>query len=520
MQVRYGARTATPSVMKSFVDTCFLMNEPGRQYLLQTGMKCTVIDTVKKELERQIEKNNKRDAQAALDFMKAHAGLFEELPACSEERDMRFSVREGQEISADSVFRRIAIRCADEQIPVHFLTADGDLASVLSLYASRITYLSRRSGRVCDWQEHLEEEQGQARADLSNLMAESDLVLSSSGLKSPHLRQFLRNVQLLKPKAEERPILHLCSQERLSEQNHLPLDVIDLLADSAVIRHCGCETPYQSETALLDALYYARSMGRRVTVIVSDWHDVVQRYDAQSHAAEPGADAVNFRLITFAGGLMPLLCSWSLRKMGCPEPTSFPVAPGLVPAPQPEPERAPVVECTPRPSKGGQPANVDKKREKKSAGMTCEEAYTRLHSRFRQQMESMSAEDFAAELLKVYGAEDMLSIRVAAIKVARRCNKPTVVACLLKSCPSLPSYCLENWFARNAKSSPPVRDLLKRRTFYECTKKIIQCTQDTGNCTAVMTTLLNLMRDKDPDVGMRAEMMRNLLVSKGAPQLG
>ncbi len=512
--MRYGARTATPSVMKSFVDTCFLMNAPGRQYLLDSGVKCTVIDTVKKELERQIEKNNKREAQAALDFMKAHAGLFEELPACSEERDMRFAVREGQEISADGVFRRIAIRCADEQIPVHFLTADWDLASVLSIYASRITYLSRRSGKVCDWKVHLEEEQRQARADLSDLMAESDLVLSSSGLKSPHLRQFLRNVQLLKPKAEERPILHRCSQDRLSEQNHLPLDVIDLLSDSAVIRHCGCETPYQSETALLDALYYARSMGRRVAVIVSDWHDVVQRYEAQSHAAEPGADAVNFRLITSVGGLMPLLCSWSLRKMGRPELISFPVAPGLASAPQPEPERAPL------PSKSGRPVNEEGKREKKAAGMTCEEAYTRLHSRLRQQMENMSAEEFAAELQKVYGAEDILSIRVAAIKVARRCNKPTVVACLLMSCPSLPSYCLENWFARNAKSSPPVRDLLKRKTFYECTKKIIQRTQDVGNCTAVMTTLLNLMRDKDPDVGIRAEMMRNLLVSKGAPQLG
>lgn len=55
--------------MKSYVDTCFLMLEPGRRHLLASGMKFTVIEAVRNELTRLADKDkNVKAAQEALEF--------------------------------------------------------------------------------------------------------------------------------------------------------------------------------------------------------------------------------------------------------------------------------------------------------------------------------------------------------------------------------------------------------------------------------------------------------------------
>ena len=303
-------------MMKCYVDTCFLMNEDGRRYLLTAGLYCSVIATVKGELDKLTEPESfHKEARNALDFLQLHAELFELLPPVPEEADIRKSLSPERSIQADSVFRRIAIRCADEQTPVHFLTADMALAEVLGVYAEKITFLDRAGKLVLDWQKHRKACVQTAQTELSALLSENTVVLTASGLQSPYLHQFLLNVQAVAPEKTHRPRLHLLSLESFSEYGHLSWETQNLLESGVVAHFQGYETPYRSESAMLDALYYARTSGRKITLIVSGWHEAVHRYDSRSYAAEHEPDVVNFRIITPMGGLQPLLNAWRLRKL-------------------------------------------------------------------------------------------------------------------------------------------------------------------------------------------------------------
>ncbi len=527
--------------MNPYVDTCFLMSEAGRRYLLESGMRFSVIHSVKNELEKLAAKDkNVKAAQEALAFMAQHAELFDCCEQLPEERDILVSNRAGQNVLADSVFRRIAIRCADEQLPVHFLTADCSLAEVLGCYAERITYLERLGGLTRDWRAHRAEATRMAAAELASQLSESDVVFSSSGLRSPFLRQFLLNVQHLAANRKQlRPILHELSQGQICAGGHLPLDVLELLESSDVVRHCGCETPYRSETAMLDALYYARSSGRNVTVIVSGWDDVVQRYDARSHAAEPGADAVNFRVISPAGGLVPLLNAWRLRRLRKPENMTFPLAPKPAPAEREAeahvdaPAPAPLEPYIPEEevsSIGSLPAALEKddqnplqKPAKENGPIDCRKAEAKYNHLLHQQMDKMKMAEFVAELRKTYRPVDLPSIFIVAIKVARRRNKPAMVTALLNQIESpLPAYCFENWFARSKSNaeSPRARDLLLRKPFFDITKRIIARSADLSSCRPAMQVLLTLQHDQDETVNTRARQLQELAVAKGAPVVG
>lgn len=523
--------------MNPYVDTCFLMSEAGRRYLLESGMRFSVIHSVKNELEKlAAEDKNVKAAQEALAFMAQHAELFDCCEQLPEERDILVSNRAGQNVLADSVFRRIAIRCADEQVPVHFLTADSALAEVLGGYAERITYLERQGGLVRDWREHRTETVPLAEAELAVLLKESDVVLSSSGLRSPFLRQFLLNVQHLAANHKRlRPILHELSQAQISADGHLSLELLELLESSEVVKHCGCETPYRSETAMLDALYYARSAGQNVTVIVSGWDDVVQRYDARSHAAEPGADAVNFRVISPAGGLVPLLNAWQLRKLRKPENMTFPLAPKPAPAEReaeahvdaPAPASLePYIPEEEVSSIASLPAALEKddqKPAKENGPIDCRKAEAKYNHLIHQQMDKKKMAEFVAELRKTYRPVDLPSIFIVAIKVARRRNKPAMVTALLNQIESpLPAYCFENWFARSKSNadSPRARDLLLRKPFFDITKRIIARSEDLSSCRPAMQVLLTLQRDQDETVRSRASLLQELAAAKGAPVAG
>lgn len=479
--------------MNFFVDTCFLMSEAGRRYLLASGMRFSVIRTVKKELEKLAARDkNVKAAQEALSFMAQHAELFELCEQLPEERDILVSNREGQEVLADSVFRRIAIRCADEQVPVHFLTADSALAEVLRGYAERITYLERQGGLVRDWREHRTETVPLAEAELAVLLKESDVVLSSSGLRSPFLRQFLLNVQHLAANHKRlRPILHELSQAQISADGHLSLELLELLESSEVVKHCGCETPYRSETAMLDALYYARSAGRRVTVIVSGWDDVVQRYDARSHAAEPGADAVNFRVISPTGGLVPLLNAWQLRKLRKPEIMTFPLAP--IPA-SAEQESEPHVDV-----------------EAPDVPHTIEEEVSSIGSQLAQLVKNEHTE---AVWELVGDSQPRLSL---AILHALRWGRLSLLQSLTDKAEVVSAYCFDNWFKKSPRNPDCMTgaQLLADDTYYAQLRIVIRKSKEFSPDSPSIRELATLVSQGEPEAASRAKAILEILRARG-----
>lgn len=493
--MRYGARIKTATTMKSYVDTCFLMLEPGRRHLLASGMKFTVIEAVRNELTRLADKDkNVKAAQEALEFMQTHADLFEMSAPMPEELGMRISLREGSQLTADSVFRRIAIRCADEQTPVHFLTADWALAEALGLYATKITYLYREEEKICDWREHRTAVIRHAQDELAVLMAESDVVLSSSGLQSPFLRQFLQNLQSLGIEKSSRPILHSSSLDKVALLGHLPLEIVNMLEENEVVRHCGGEPRYLSETAMLDALFYARTLGRRITVVVSGWHDVVQRYDARSHGAESGVDAVNFRVISPAGGLVPLLKGWRLRVYQKPELITFPMAPGVASAPQPESETQ-VEECAPL----------------EDEHIPMETVLKDIGSRLAQLVKD--EHEWAVRSLIGSSRKRM----ALAVGYALRWGKKALLQTLVSEARDLPAYCFDNWFKKSPHNANLISDeqLLADDVYYKQLRCVLRNSEELSPDSPAIKILLQLVKSSEKTVSDRARAVLKMLAARG-----
>ena len=484
-------------MMKSYVDTCFLMNEDGRRYLLNTGMYCSVIATVKGELDKLTEPESfHKEARNALDFLQLHADQFEFLPPLPEEADIRKSLSPERTILADSVFRCIAIRCADERIPVRFLTADMALAEALGVYAEKITFLDRAGKLVLDWRNHRKACVQTAQTELADLLAESTVVLTASGLQSPYLHQFLRNVQAVAPEKTHRPRLHALSLESFIAYGHLSWEVQNLLESGIVAHFQGYETPYRSESAMLDALYYARTSGRKVTLIVSGWHEVVHRYDSRSHAAEHEPDAVNFRVITPMGGLQPLLNVWQLRKLFPKEPEPFPKAPEPQETPAAEPELPETDSPHPEiPEKDATPEEVVK-----------------------------SDGPLLAQLVK-YGQDEAVLAAAAKSPVHRamaalyacRWAKPELLNRVLQDAADLPTYCFDHWFKKSNNSPRCVKSeqLLEEDVYYESLRCVVRNTCGLHGASPSVAVLYGLTKSDGTLVAQRAKALLEMLRKRG-----
>ena len=482
--------------MNTFVDTCFLMQETGRQYLRTTRMRFSVIYSVQRELEKLSGAvqpcYEALMAKAFLSEVREQVNLLPELP---EERDIRKSLVEESPLQADAAFRNIAIRCADEQTPVHFLTADFALAEVLGSYAEKITFLDRLNKQVHDWREIRASRVVDAQHELAGILADSDMVLTSSALCSPYLHQFLLNIQAVAPAKDRLPLLPGIAFQNVNEFHHLSWATEDLLENAELVRNVCCETYYPSEPAFLDALFYARASGRRVTVVVSGWDDVVQRYDARTAAFQHQTDAVNFRVITPAGGLTPLLNLWRLRKFFDLNEAHFPKAPAQEDSFISSPEAQ-------LPPETAQP-------ESESASM---DEIVQLEGTSLALLVKSDQNEAVHEI-----AEKSRNHRALAILYSCRWGKPTLLASLLERAEELPGYCFNHWFKRSQKAQRivPIEELLLNDAYYECLRCVVQNTKDFQEQSASITVLQAFARGAGECLPQRARAVLEMLRARG-----
>ncbi|MDO5471580.1 MAG: hypothetical protein Q4F38_09800, partial [Akkermansia sp.] len=73
----------------TYVDTCFLMNEAGRQFLQKSRLRPKVICTVKHELEKLADR---AEAKAAMRLLESEPEPVEIVKKLSEERDIEKSL--------------------------------------------------------------------------------------------------------------------------------------------------------------------------------------------------------------------------------------------------------------------------------------------------------------------------------------------------------------------------------------------------------------------------------------------
>lgn len=499
-----------PDGIDTYVDTCFLMNEAGRQFLLRAQLRPKVICTVKLELEKL---QDRAEAKAAMHLLESEPDTVEIVKKLSEERDIEKSLADGRPLTADSVFRRLAIRYRAEANKVRFLTADMALAEALSLYGAEILYLSRPDKCVSNWRELREQRREDSLNKLKELVQHTDVVLTSSVLKSPYLEQFLLNIESLELPAKHLPILHLVSQENCT---HLSRNVLELLENNKIIRKNGCETKYPTEQALLDALYYARSSGRSVSMLVSGWDEVAYGYDARSRAAEVDPDDVRFCVLLPWGELSPLLAHKRVRLFAekiqnkltpspeaTPEPASLSVQPLVTDEIEKgSPTEAPVVSAPP-----AEP--------KKKCSLSME-AFAELARQYNQKVRrgvSKGSPDTLADELQKLKPDEPEAMIVLGILSARRQNMPKLVKPLIDALKSIHPYCMAHWFSPGTgKNAPKSETILNNDEFFKLTKSIIGKSQNLEPCVGLINEL-NTIKSEDPK---RIELILKRVQERGA----
>lgn len=494
----------------TYVDTCFLMNEAGRQFLQKSRFRPKVICTVKHELEKLADR---AEAKAAMRLLESEPESVEIVKKLSEERDIEKSLADERPLTADSVFRRLAIRYRAEANKVRFLTADMALAEALSLYGAEILYLSRQDECVFDWRELREQRCKDSLNQLKELVLHTDVVLTSSVLQSPYLEQFLLNVESLALSAKHLPILHPVSLENCT---HLSLKVLEMLENGKIIRKNGCETKYPTEQALLDALYYARLSGRRVCMLVSGWDEVVCGYDARSRAAEVAPDDVRFFVLLPWGELSPLLAHKRVRLFAekiqnklapNPEAKPEPAALSAQPSVDVEVEKpAPAVE----PVESAAPSEQKKKR-----SLSMEE-FAGLAHRYNPKVGKRVREgspDTLADELQQLNPDEPEAMIVLGILSARRQNKPQMVKPLIDAVKPIHPYCLQHWFRTGTGNNSPKREtILNNDDFFRLTMSIIDKSPNLEPCSGLISQLKSI-KPKDPE---RLEQVLKLVQERRA----
>ncbi len=451
--------------METYVDTCFLMNETGRLFLQKEGIRPRFICTVKQELEKHKEH---AESKEAMDLLHAKPDLVEIIKKLPEERDIEKSLADNRFLTADSVFRRLAIRYEAESKKVRFLTADMALAEALSRYGAEILYLSRRDNSVSNWQEFREKRRVDSLSRVPEMVQYTDMVLTSSALQSPYLEQFLLNIKGIALPAKHLPILHPVSVENCA---HLSWKVLEMLDDSNVIRKNGCEINYPTEQSLLDALYYARQSGRSVCMLVSGWDDVVCGYDARSRAAEIAPDEVRFCVLLPWGEPSPLMA----HKRG--NLFAKKVQNSLAQSSSISSELAAAGEHR------GTPEETAGQNKRRPLSM---EAFSGLAHRYNPKVGvrvRQGTPDSIAEELKNLNPDEPEAMIVLGILSARRQNKPQLIDKLIGAVNSIHPYCLQHWFrSGTGGNSPKSSTILKSDVFFKLTKRIIAKSQNLTDC--------------------------------------
>ncbi len=472
-----------------YVDTCFLMQKQGRDYICEKQLQCKVIHSVKQELQRLADTKH-GDAVSALEFLSDNESLLEQLCTLPEERDIAKSLPDSVNVCADSVFRRIAIRHTDENKPVHFLTADAGLAAALSVYEGvAITFYMRMEERIDDWGTFSIEYQKRACQQLGAFLNKCDVVVTSSALRSPHIETFLQNVKTIGAPSEQLPIVHRASLDVIAESFHTTRKVLRLLNDSTVVRHCEGETAYCTEATMLDAAYFARSTGRPVCILVSDW-SVADRYDARTRSAEIMPDSVCFYVLNIWGEPCPMLKDWRLLRAV---------------------EWAEARAAEELAEKNAASEALDVKEEAKSANSQVLDDKAVLLSRLTLLLKA----DKIEEVKEMVG--DDASRLGYAVLCARRWGKRALLAELLSQVETLPADCLDNWF-KEAKTSPyrtTNEKLLSDDELYQHLLTVVEKTQNVAAAVQAVAVLTHLARHAALNVSNRAKQVLLQLKAQG-----
>lgn len=479
----------------SYVDTSFLMNESGRKYLRAGKRQVKVIRSVMEELLHHAQNPESVQARRLLEEQPQLFDIYTgELP---EERDARNGMPEGKRISADSVFRRIAIRCMDTETNVRFLTADTALAETLSVYpTSHITCLLRQSGELGDWRVMREKLAKEAQQSMREWLGRTDVVLTSSALRSPYLHRFLLNVQAVNPGGALLPIVHKISIEEVLSRGHVSREVMELHDDRRVVRRERVETVYRTESAMLDAVYGARCLGRDVCMLVADW-ELADSMEARSRGHVLWADVLSFCLLTPWGATTPLLKDWRLlREAEC----------GNAEMVQPQP-----VKTAPE----GRKKLAEQQPAVQKSVLSMDE-FAKLAHQFNPKVGvrvRQGAGNTIAEELRGLNSQQSDVMHVLGILSARRQNKPEMVDALISSVSSIHPYCLEKWFrAGNGGGSPKAATMVKSDVYFRLTKRIIDISQDLAPCTGLVQCLKALR----PNAPERVDELLKLVMDRGA----
>lgn len=511
----YNSPVENVAAPDTYVDTCFLVKKAGRDFLLDQQTKVIVIQSVDAEINK-LEADHE-DAREARNFIKEHPELFALVPRLPEERDIQKSLPPEKTVQADTVFRRIAIRCVEGGKAVRFLTADLALAAALSAYEGVQVSFLPREGAVAAWSSVREAYIPKAVDSLREKLLFSDVVLSSSGLLSPYIMQFLRNVAAASVPGECLPIVHKLSKEAAGDRGHLTRELLVMLGNADVVRSFGSEAKYATERALLDALYFARTSGRPVSVVVADW-SVADWYNPLTRAAEMMPDAVNFYVLNAWGELCPLLRDWRLLRAveGKSEPPPATVE-SVVAASEPVPKKEKSLPAQEVHAGAEAQKNKEAKNEPQdNKSVLSMEAFDELAKKYNQKVGvrvRLDSLDTLAEELRQLNPEEPEAMIVLGILSARRQNKPEMAKKLIEKVKALHPYCLQTWFRQGKGAhSPKVETILKNDAFFKLTKSIISKSRNLKPCIGLVARL-NSLRPKAPE---RVDYLLEQVQKRGA----
>ncbi len=481
-----------------YVDTCFLMNEPGLRYPEQKNIRVKVISSVLRELRHHEEQNNPM-AKTVLETLGRRSDLFDILAEPNPE-EHELACRGDKKPTADRVFRSMAIRSADFGRKLCVFTTDTALAEALSVYQGTTVYwfnCNDKSGKAtpAEWTACKENEVKAVQKKLARMLTNRKYVLTSSALTSAGCRQFLENIAAIDLPGDSQPILHEESVDELTLHAHLEQPVRLLLKQS--VRRCKRRTYqgeriYRSEAALLDDVYFSGLAGQDVCVLVADEDELVSRYCARSRGAEQGAAAVSFCVLNVYGEPYPLLKAWHLLKDK--------------EAAQTPPEPAP---ATPEKTLPTPPCLVEEKRFK-----VCCSKHTNAVSSI---VKNATASEVEKELGKISSdAAELFCLRMLCFRLASRQKKCKIMEEMLKCFSSMPPYLFNGWASRGKnKEGLTAEALLESGRFSTILIRLIDRTQDLQSCTTGIKKLVTLSKSATEAVRQHAEKILRRIQEHG-----
>lgn len=476
VSICYNLPMDIQSATDVYVDTCFLMNEPGLRYLERENIRVKVISSVLRELRYHAEQNNPM-AKTALETLGRRSKKFDILEQANAE-EHELDCRGDKKPTADRVFRSMAVRGEDFGRKLCFLTTDTALADALSGYEGVTVYWfnsNDEKAAPAEWSTCKENGVKAVQKRLTCMMKARKYVLTSSALTSAGCRQFLENIAAIDLQDECLPILHEESVDELTLHAHLEQPVrllLKLTVRRRKRRTYQGERIYRSEAALLDDVYFSGSAEQDVCVLVAGEDELVSRYRARSRGAEQGAAAVSFCVLNVYGEPYPLLKAWHLLKdkEAAQTPTE--------PAPATPEKTLPTPLC------------LVEKRFK-----DCCSKHTNAVSSI---VKNATASEVEKELGKISSdEEDLPYLRLLCFRLASRQKKCKIMKEMLKCFSSMPPYLFNDWASRGKnKEGHTAEALLESGKFTNILIYLIDHTQDLQSCTAGIGKLVELSKSK------------------------